>query len=299
MRESRSSSRSSYDIPGAITSTAGLFLLVYGFTIAGSHGWGDGLTLALLGGSAVMLALFTRDRVAHRASAAAASGSPRPQSRRLVPRIAPRRVRDVGLVPLPHLFLQLTLHYSALRTGFAFLPFSGGIILGAGMASKLLPVTGPRRLMVVGLAIAALGLLWFTRLGVHSTYVGHVLAPELLVSFGMGLTFVPMRQHRPHRRRPEGRRRRQCVGEYDPNRVGVSTRHGVPQHDRRFSHSYLLDQSCPHPSGDCRSVGARLHDVVHDRCDLRCRGGPHRRSGHPRLPARCPARAGVLRPIHR
>ena len=36
-------------------------------------------------------------------------------------------------------FFQGTLHYSALKTGFAFLPFSGGIIIGAGLASRLLP----------------------------------------------------------------------------------------------------------------------------------------------------------------
>jgi len=84
------------------------------------------------------------------------------------------------------------LHYSALRTGFAFLPFSGGIILGAGLSSRLLPRVGPRNLMVVGLTIATIGLAWFTRLGVHSTYAAHVLIGEILVSVGMGLTFVPM-----------------------------------------------------------------------------------------------------------
>jgi hypothetical protein len=46
--------------------------------------------------------------------------------------------------------------------------------------------------MVTGLILAAGGLLWFTQLGVDSSYVGHVLTPEILVSFGMGLTFVPM-----------------------------------------------------------------------------------------------------------
>jgi MFS family permease len=89
-------------------------------------------------------------------------------------------------------FFQATLHYSALRTGFAFLPFSGGIIFGAGVSSRYLPRVGPRALMVTGLAIAAGGLLWFTRLGVTSSYAGHVLPPEILVSIGMGLTFVAM-----------------------------------------------------------------------------------------------------------
>lgn len=41
-------------------------------------------------------------------------------------------------------FLQGTLGYSALKTGFAFLPFSAGIVVGAGTATRLLPRTGPR-----------------------------------------------------------------------------------------------------------------------------------------------------------
>ena len=42
-------------------------------------------------------------------------------------------------------FFQGTLHYSALKTGFAFLPFSGGIIVGAAVASRLLPRSVPGR----------------------------------------------------------------------------------------------------------------------------------------------------------
>ena len=82
--------------------------------------------------------------------------------------------------------------YSALRAGFAFLPFSGGIILGAGLASRYMPRFGGRALMVAGLAISTLGLIGFTRLGADSSYLTHILGPELLVSFGLGLSFVPM-----------------------------------------------------------------------------------------------------------
>ena len=89
-------------------------------------------------------------------------------------------------------FFQGTLHYSAIKTGFAFLPFSGGIIIGAGLASRLLPRVGPRALMVAGMALAAGGLLWFTGLTVHSSYLPHVLPPEILVSLGMGMAFVPL-----------------------------------------------------------------------------------------------------------
>jgi EmrB/QacA subfamily drug resistance transporter len=192
IRESRVHVRSGYDIPGAVAVTSGLFFLVYGFTTAGTHGWGASLTIGLLAAAAAALVGFVVIEL------------------RSPHALLPMRVildRNRGGAFLASLlvgsallgtflfltyFLQETLGYSALKTGFAFLPFSGGIILGAGIASKVLPRVGPRSLMVVGLVFAAAGLLWFTDLGVTSSYLAHVLPPEVLVSLGMGMAFVPM-----------------------------------------------------------------------------------------------------------
>jgi len=192
IRESRAEARHGYDLPGAITATGGLFLLVYGFTMVASHGWASSLTLTLFAGAVALLVAFVAIELR----------SPHP----LLPmRVILERRRGgslltsllVGCAMLGTFlfltyFLQGTLHYSALKTGFAFLPFSGGIIVGASAASKILPRSGPRNLMVTGLTMATLGLLWFSRLNVNSTYAAHVLLPEVLVSIGMGLVFVPM-----------------------------------------------------------------------------------------------------------
>ncbi len=175
-----------------MTVTGGLFLLVYGFTIAGTHGWGAPLTVALLSGAAVLIATFVAIELR--------TSHPLLPMRVLLDRnrggsfLASLLVGAgmLGTFLFLTYFFQATLHYSALKTGFAFLPFSGGIILGAGLASRLLPRTGPRALMVAGLTLAAGGLVWFTGLTVHSTYLAHVLPPEILVSLGMGMTFVPM-----------------------------------------------------------------------------------------------------------
>ena len=192
INESKGMSRSSYDLPGAAAVTAGLFLLVYGFTIAATDGWGAPVTMAMLAGAVVMLVAFVVIEMR----------SPHP----LLPlRVVLDRNRGgaylaallvgsamLGTFLFLTYFFQGTLHYSALKTGFAFLPFSGGIILGAALASRLLPRFGPRSLMVAGLLLGTVGLISFTRLGVDSTFGAHVLPPEVLVSFGMGIAFVPM-----------------------------------------------------------------------------------------------------------
>ena len=89
-------------------------------------------------------------------------------------------------------YFQGVLHYSALKSGFAFVPFSLGIITGATAASRLLPRFGPRALLTGGLLMAVGGLALFSTLDVHSAYVSVVLPAEVIVSLGMGLSFVAM-----------------------------------------------------------------------------------------------------------
>jgi MFS family permease len=89
-------------------------------------------------------------------------------------------------------YFQGTLHYSAMKSGLAFVPFSMGIITGATLASRLLPRFGPRAIMTGGLTLGAIGLGLFTLLSVHSIYVTGVLPSEIIVSLGMGMSFVAM-----------------------------------------------------------------------------------------------------------
>ncbi len=190
--ESRASASHGYDLPGAATVTGGLLALVYGFTKAGTDGWSASTTVILFAAAAVLLVAFVaiEQRAAHP----------------LLPlRIVLDRNRGgsflasllVGTAILGT-FLSLTyyfqgvLHYSALKTGFAFVPFSLGIITGATAASRLLPRFGPRALLTGGLLMAVTGLALFSTLDVHSTYLSTVLPAEIIVSLGMGLSFVAM-----------------------------------------------------------------------------------------------------------
>jgi EmrB/QacA subfamily drug resistance transporter len=192
IRESRAEIRGRYDIRGALTVTGGLLALVYGFTRAELDGWGATITVSFLAAAVVLLAAFVL--VEMRAS------------HPLLPlRVILDRNRGgsflasllVGIALFgTFLFLtyymQGTLGYSALKTGFAFLPFSAGIIGGAAVASGLLPRFGPRAVMMGGLSLGAIGLAWFTQIGVDTSYLAYVLPAEIIVSFGMGLSFVPL-----------------------------------------------------------------------------------------------------------
>ncbi|MGH9092767.1 MAG: MFS transporter [Acidimicrobiales bacterium] len=192
VRESRATGQTRYDIPGVVASSAGLVSLVYGFTKATVDGWGSPITLVFLAAAAVLLAAFVAIE--------------RRSTHPLLPlRVLLDRNRGgsflasfmmgtamLGMFLFLTYYFQGTLHYSALSTGFAFLPVSAGVIVGASAASRILPRVGPRALLFVGLLLGAVGCGWLTQLGVGSGYALHVLPAEILMSVGLGLAFVPM-----------------------------------------------------------------------------------------------------------
>jgi hypothetical protein len=90
------------------------------------------------------------------------------------------------------IFVQSIMGYSALKTGFSFLPFSFGIVVAAQVASTLIARMDPRWISGAGGVLVAGGMFGFSRLTVDSTYVTDLLPYILLLSFGMGLIFVPL-----------------------------------------------------------------------------------------------------------
>ncbi|HUA96531.1 MAG TPA: MFS transporter [Acidimicrobiales bacterium] len=192
VRESRATGQTRYDIPGVVAATAGLVSLVYGFTKATVDGWGAPTTLTFLGAAALLLVAFVVIELR--------------SSHPLLPmRVVLDRNRGgaylasflagtalLGMFLFLTYYFQNTLGYSALTSGFAFLPFSIGVITGASIASRALPRVGPRALMAGGLLMAAVGCAWFTQVGVDTSYLLHVLPGEIVMSVGMGLAFVSM-----------------------------------------------------------------------------------------------------------
>jgi EmrB/QacA subfamily drug resistance transporter len=181
----------SFDLPGALTVTAGLALLVYATVDAVNAGWGATSTLAELGGAIALLVAFVLIE--------------RRQRSPLMPfsifRLRTLRGADavallIGMSLFSmfffiSLYMQQVLHYSALQAGIAYLPLAFGIILSAGGASAAVTRFGFKPVLLAGMLFVAAGLLWFSRVPASGgRYGADVLGPSLLAAVGLGLSFV-------------------------------------------------------------------------------------------------------------
>jgi MFS family permease len=90
------------------------------------------------------------------------------------------------------LYIQRVLGYGPLTAGLAFLPFTAGIMVSAGLASQFTPRIGVRPVAVAGLLLTAAGMALLTQLPVDGSYVADVLPSLLLTSLGMGAVFMPL-----------------------------------------------------------------------------------------------------------
>ena len=181
----------SFDIAGAVTATAGLMALVYAMVSANTAGWGSTKVISFFLVSAVLLTAFFL--VESRAA------SP-------LVRLSIFRVRSLATANLAMffaasgifamfffntLYIQRVLGYHPLKAGLAFLPFTGGIMISAGLASAFAPRVGVRLVAGIGLVISILGMLLLVRLPVHGSYLPDVLPSIILTSLGMGAVFMP------------------------------------------------------------------------------------------------------------
>ena len=181
-----------FDFTGAVTSTAGVALLVYGFIRAASDGWGNRLALASFGVAIVLLAAFvvTETRASQPITPlrlfadASRSGS-----------FAARLLLVAGMFGMFFFltqFLQDVLGFSPLRTGVAFLPMTIALFAVSRVAPRLIPRFGPKRLMVLGMLPVIAGMAWLSRVSPETSYWTGVLEPMLLFGIGMGIVFVPL-----------------------------------------------------------------------------------------------------------
>ncbi|MEV7396328.1 MFS transporter [Aeromicrobium sp. NPDC092404] len=201
VNESKAEGNTKYDIPGAVLVTLGLVSLVYGFTEAAKLkdpdskstevlGWTDPSTLTFLSVAVVLLVAFV-------------VWEKRTSTPLLPLWVALDRNRGgsylvflfvgAGLFAMflfMTFYFQITMGYTPLESGFAFMPFSLGVIGAAGFVSNLLPRIGPMPIMIPGLALAIAGMLMLTQITADTSYWGFVLPSLLLMSIGMAGVFI-------------------------------------------------------------------------------------------------------------
>ncbi|MFI7605955.1 MFS transporter [Micromonospora sp. NPDC049366] len=190
--ESRAHGNTRYDVPGAVAVTAGLVLLVYGFTRAAENGWSAGSTLAFIAIGLVLLAVFVVIELRSRHP--------------LLPmRILLDRNRGgayltstligaglFGAFLFLTIYFQVVLRYTPLEAGLASLPVTAGVLIAAGGASQLLPRIGAKPLMLSGAVLAVAGMIALTRVGVDTSFVALLLPAQFILGLGLGFTFVPL-----------------------------------------------------------------------------------------------------------
>jgi EmrB/QacA subfamily drug resistance transporter len=181
-----------FDVAGAVTITLGLSALVFALLDAESAGWGSAQTIGTLVAAAILLAAFV---VIERRSRAP-----------LVP-FSIFRIRTitganvVGLLVGASLFsmfffislyMQQVLGYSPIHAGLSYLPLAISIILSAGIASTLVTRVGFKPILAAGMALIAIGLIWFSQISVHGSFLADILGPSLFAAVGLGFAFVPV-----------------------------------------------------------------------------------------------------------
>jgi EmrB/QacA subfamily drug resistance transporter len=180
------------DALGVLLVSGSMFCLVYGFSNAATHNWHTPSTWGFLAAGVLALIAF-------------AAWQGRAANPLLPPRVVLDRNRGgaylavllvgvgmFGIFLFLTYYLQTTLGYTPVITGVAFLPMIGTVMVFAQVSNiVLLPRTGPKPLIGVGMLVAAGGLAWLTRIGVDSTYAGAVLGPIMVTGAGIGMSMPP------------------------------------------------------------------------------------------------------------
>jgi EmrB/QacA subfamily drug resistance transporter len=181
-----------FDVRGALTSTVGVTALAYGFVRAATSGWGDMITVAAFAAGVVLLATFVLlERRAPEPITPLRLFADRNRSASYVARLF-LTAGMFGMFFFLTQFLQEVLHYSPLKTGLAFLPFTVALFSMSQLsARRLVQRFGGKAVMVVGLMVSTSGVLLLTQLAASSSYVS-LLAPLVLFGAGNGLAFVPL-----------------------------------------------------------------------------------------------------------
>ena len=181
-----------FDFAGAVTSTAGMTALVYGFIRAASSGWGSTAALAAFAVAAVALSAFVAiERRTPQPVTPLRLFADRGRSGSYLARLL-LVAGMFGMFFFLTQFVQEILGLRPLLAGAAFLPLTLTVFGVSRAAPRLLPRFGATPVMVAGMLPVIAGMAWLAQVGPGTSYLGGILGPMLLLGSGMGLVFVPL-----------------------------------------------------------------------------------------------------------
>jgi EmrB/QacA subfamily drug resistance transporter len=180
------------DLAGAISSTAGMFTLVFGLVRAAEAGWGDTWTLASFAAAAVLLSFFVANE--RRASQPITPLRLFSSRERVGAYVA--RILVVGAMFSTFFFLtqylQVVQGYGALEAGCAFLPMTLSVFAMVRVVPRIAPRVGELRILAGGLTLALLGMLWLGQISPGADYLTQTAMPLVLLGVGMGSALTPL-----------------------------------------------------------------------------------------------------------
>ncbi|MDO9396212.1 MAG: MFS transporter [Herbiconiux sp.] len=185
----RTGPRPKLDLPGTVLVSAALFALVYGFSSAETNDWDSPLTWGMLVASGVLLVAFVlwQRRAAHPLLPLAIVLDRNRGASYSAILIAGAGM--FGIFLFVTYFLQASLGYSPMQTGFAFLPMIVLLIIAAQLSTNILvPRFGPKVMVPIGMTIAGIGMVYLTHLDLSAVYLVDVMPPLMILGFGMGST---------------------------------------------------------------------------------------------------------------
>jgi len=181
-----------FDVAGAVSVTGGLMALVYAIVKAETAGWGSATTIGFFALAAILLASFVVIELRSKA----------PLVRLSIFRVRSLLTANVVMLLVASgmfamfffntLYIQRVLGFGPLEAGLAFLPFTAGVMLSAGLASQFAPRVGVLPVAGLGMVVSAIGMLLLVRIPVDGSYLADVLPSLVVTSLGMGAVFMPL-----------------------------------------------------------------------------------------------------------
>jgi EmrB/QacA subfamily drug resistance transporter len=181
-----------FDMAGAVTSTVGMTLLVYGFVSAASRGWGARTTVASFVLSAALLATFVvNEKRAEQPITPLKLFVSRQRSGAYVARM----LIVSGMFAMFFFmtqFFQGVLGYSPLQSGLAFLPVTAVMFAVVRVVPRFVQRVGTDRLLAGGVLVALVGMVWLSRLSPTTPFFPEIMVPMVLLGTGIGAALVPL-----------------------------------------------------------------------------------------------------------